>query len=943
MSVRKIQGVTVTSVAVKVLAVAPSPLSIEDLRSELAKAGLADVHVISADPQSLRTEMAKEPYDIILLSDAPPESGALELMPLVGSATVVVQTAQNDWDRVMELLTAGAAEVVTPQQAAHGMLAFALQRALKRANHNADALEEEVRKHRRAESALRERNKRFRLALKNSPVSVWFQDLNLRYTWVHNPSAPVTNLREIVGRTDEEIFGPEGAAPLVELKRKALAEGRKVSGQVALVYNGATTHHELSVEPTRDDDGTITGLVCTSVDITPIRKAEEELREAHLQVVEIHQRLERDARQRQGITNALRKQAELLDLAQDAIMVCDGDDRILYWNRGAEATYGWKSGEAVGMIAYELLLTRFPVPFEKVQAVLLREGTYGAELEHTTRDGKRIIVASRWAMRRGDDKEVTYLQINRDITERKKTNEALRESEERFRAIFAEASIGILLEDTDGRIIDANPSVQKMLGWSLEEMQNLGVKGVTHPDDSASSLKLLTDIEAGKRARQSLEKRYVCKNGATIWGSVTLFGIRDARGKLRYLTAMIADITARKQAEEQLREISEQRRMALEAASLGTWDYNVHNGQVVLDERCRMLFGVRDVETLPYNSVLSLLHPQDRAQLDQALHEAAKPTSTGRYDIEFRTVWPWDDSVHWLSAKGQAYFEGAGKKWQAVRFVGTFMDITGRKEAEEQIRVHGEHLEQLVAERTNRLQKLERQRLESDKQVAVGRMAARIAHEINNPLAGVGMAFRLVKKAVPADHPNAQYAERIEQELDRIARIVRQMFELYRPQRHDPDTFNPENVVRDVIVLLEDNLRAQGVTVDLRADKADAPVTMHEDSLKQVVFNLLQNAVEASPRGGTIICEIEVSGNMLRLAITDQGPGIPEDARAHVFEPFYTTKDYLTTGGLGLGLSITHTLVEVLGGTIDFESGEAGGTTFRVTLPSGREAMHSHA
>jgi two-component system sporulation sensor kinase C len=939
MSVRKAQNAQTGTVALRVLAVACDPSSrVSGLEAALKEAGATDAQIAAFSAPDAADALKKNSFDLIVLMDSPPECDALELLSIIHKTGVVVLTRHDDWGRVRELLSAGATEVVTPDQAAGGMFSFALQQALTRQRRRPTSSDEEMRKHRRAEAALRERNKQFRLALKNSPVAVWFQDLDLRYTWMFNPNLPITNLRDIIGRTDEEILGPESARTLTAIKRKALAEGIKIEREVDLSFGGQTTRYLLSVEPVTDEQGRMSGLICTSLDITQMRRTEEALRQANEKLGEAGQNLDRDMRHHQSISDALRKQAQLLDLAQDAIMVCDEEDRILYWNHGAEEMYGWKSNEAAGMIAYELLLTRFPASFENLKEILLNDGSYLCELEQTTRDGRRITTASRWVVRKNDGREVSFLQINRDITDHKRMEDALRESEEHFHAIFTESAIGIILEDTHGRIIEANPAIQRMLGYSLEDMRGLGVAGITHPDDATDSLRLLTEIEAETRSRQSVEKRYVHRDGYVMWGAVTLFGIRDARGRLRYVTAMIEDITQHKLAEEKLREASEQRRLALEAANLGTWEYNLQTGETSWDERARALFGVPEVEAITYDKLLSLVHADDRSLVIETFHQAAQPSSNGRHDVEFRVVWPWDDSVHWLSAKGQAYFEGQGRTWQALRLVGTFMDVNARKAAEEQIRIQNEQLERLVAERTAQIEKLERQKLESEKQVVVGRMAARIAHEINNPLAGVGMSFKLVKKALPPDHPNNQYVERIEKELGRIATIVRQMFELYRPEPHEPERFVAADAIRDVVKLLEHLSRTQEVTVELDIAEAEHSVHLHEDSLKQAIFNLLQNAIEASPRGGTIWLAAKVDDNTLHISLADQGSGIPEEAKVHIFEPFYTTKDYLTTGGLGLGLPITRTLVETIGGTIDFEPSTRGGTVFHVTLPFAMEA-----
>ncbi len=243
-----------------------------------------------------------------------------------------------------------------------------------------------------------------------------------------------------------------------------------------------------------------------------------------------------------------------------------------------------------------------------------------------------------------------------------------------------------------------------------------------------------------------------------------------------------------------------------------------------------------------------------------------------------------------------------------------------------------EDLEKLVRKRTEQVSELERQRIEIERLAAAGLVAAQIAHEINNPLAGIKNSFLLIKDAIPKDHAYYEYAGRIEKEIDRIATIVRQMFNLYQPNQ-TRNEFPLDRTIYDVISLLEVSWREKGVTVDVEAESTilDLP----EGSLRQVIYNLSLNAIDASPQGGIVKVETKVDEGILFLSISDQGPGIPEEARLHVFDPFFTTK-HNSKGGLGLGLSISKGIIEAMGGRIDFETEAGKGTVFKITVPGGK-------
>jgi signal transduction histidine kinase len=244
----------------------------------------------------------------------------------------------------------------------------------------------------------------------------------------------------------------------------------------------------------------------------------------------------------------------------------------------------------------------------------------------------------------------------------------------------------------------------------------------------------------------------------------------------------------------------------------------------------------------------------------------------------------------------------------------------------EHVRQRTQKLEQEVLARTAELR-------ERDKLAATGRMAARIAHEVNNPLAGIKNAFRLIKGAVPINHPHVQYVSRIDKEIDRIAVIIQQMFDLYRPEQEAPRTFRFDVALQDIVALLEPSCRQHGVQITLKMQPSVVVASLPEGEVRQVFFNLLVNAIEASPQGGNVEVQVESHEEHVKIEVTDQGKGIPQAIQSQVFEPFFTTKDGTLRRGLGLGLSISKSLVEAMNGRIEFRSRPEAGMIFQVLLP----------
>jgi PAS domain S-box-containing protein len=261
----------------------------------------------------------------------------------------------------------------------------------------------------------------------------------------------------------------------------------------------------------------------------------------------------RDARGRKEAEETLRKQAQMLDLANDTIAVLDLNGAISYWNLGAKWLYGWRKSQAIGKNIHQLLQTEWTQPVEVIQKVFFERGSWQGELVRTKADGTKITVASRWTLQHDDqDKPVAILEISNDISDRKRSEIALAQSVQRFRATFEQAAVGMAQATVEGKFLLVNQKLCEILGYSREELVEKRFQEITWPGDLANEQELVRQLLAGEIENYSLEKRYIRKDGELVWANLTVSLLREQNGT-QFLMGVVEDIRERKQAEESLR------------------------------------------------------------------------------------------------------------------------------------------------------------------------------------------------------------------------------------------------------------------------------------------------------------------------------------------------------------------------------------------------------
>ncbi len=404
------------------------------------------------------------------------------------------------------------------------------------------ALEFEIAERERTEQALRQSRAEYQALLESAPDAIVSVDRNGIIALVNGQTEKMFGYArdELMGEPVETLL-PTRFRNLHVQHRLDYASNpttRPMGIGLALAgrrKDGTEFPVEISLSPVFMPEGVLTTSIIR--DVTERRQAEESL-----------------ARQ----TRRLQEQANLIELAHDTIIVRDMDNRIVFWNHGAEETYGWTKDQAIGQVTHEFLQTLFTASREQVDATLIEQGQWEGELVHSTRDGRRIVVASRQVLERDERNQPrAILEINRDITERRRAEEQLSESETRFRTLVEQVQdYAIFGLDTEGRVVSWNTGAERVYGYRAEEILGEHVSRFYLPQDVAGGkLQRELTMAATEGSYQEVGER-IRKDGSRYWADVLITALREPNGDLRGFAKVTRDITRRKQAEEKIQKLN---------------------------------------------------------------------------------------------------------------------------------------------------------------------------------------------------------------------------------------------------------------------------------------------------------------------------------------------------------------------------------------------------
>ncbi len=623
----------------------------------------------------------------------------------------------------------------------------------------------------------------------------------------------------------------------------------------------------------------------------------------------------RDVTDRRRAEAALRQQARLLHLSYDAIIVWRKDGGIEHWNRGAEQLYGFTESEALGRATHKLLKTIHPVPWLEIEAAMRKHGQWEGELRHYDRDGHELTVSARHQLVLGIDGIERILETNRDVTDRKRAEEALRESESRFHHLFEEDLSGDFLCTCEGRILVCNAAFADIFGFSSADAAAGRSVLALYIDPGERDSILATLRAQGKLAHyETWRKR---RDGTPIYVVENLVGHFDDQGELYEIQGYVVDDTERKRAEEALREREAQYRELVQNANSAIVRWKVDGTVTFFNEYAQNFFGYEEDEIVG-KDVRILVPEEDSSGEDLSGLVRDIVADPERFVNTINENVRRDGSRVWMAWTNKPILDENGHVL-GILAVGT--DITERKRAEEA----------LAAAKTAAEAATE----------AKSRFLASMSHELRTPMNAI---LGMIDVALPkVKDPTAQ--DCLQTAKDSADLLLALLNDLLDSAKIESGKLELEAAPFSLRRMLDQTTRVLSVRASEKGlcycchvpEEIPDGVIGDRMRLQQVLLNLGSNAIKFTDRGDVevVVRNLPHEGEAcLEFAVRDTGIGIPPSAQARLFQPFQQADVSMTRrfGGTGLGLSISKSLVEIMGGRIRVESEVGKGSTFYFTV-----------
>lgn len=758
------------------------------------------------------------------------------------------------------------------------------------------------------DKALQERAEELRLLTETMPAIVWSTTEPCAIEFFS------TRLLELTGMTREQIVNegwrtfchPDDWLQMVAASHQSQTTGAPydVTHRIRTA-DGQYRWQRSRALPQRTAAGQIVRWYGITDDIHELHTAEEALRAEK-------ERLNKIAATIPGVIYVFRQQI-------------DQTLTLLYISPGATMFMGFEPDATVQKVS-ALFAAVHPDDRARIYAIMAESAqtlrAQNVEYRKLLPDGEVRWMESIAVPEREPDGSVLWYGFISDITERKRGEEALRQSEARFTKAFHASPVALSITRLRDRcFIDVNESFLRLYGYARAEIigQRLpDLQLFTSPDDQTE----ITQVLRTQGTIHNYELATRTKAGALLHVLISAEKV-ELDGELHLLVTTF-NITDRKRAEERLK-------LALATAQMGVWDWEPEADKLFWSPECYTIFGVENFDGTR-KAFADFVPREDVAQVMAVFDEAI--VNRRVYSHEFRIIRP-DGEERWVYNHGRASYDKSGNP---IRVTGIVQDTTEQKRAEDAQAY------------------LEKQLRQAQKMETVGRLAGGIAHDFNNLLTVIQGYSDLLLTKIALDSPLRHRLEQIQKAGQRAAALTGQLLAFSRQQMLAPVILDLNNLVANLQNMLE-RLIGEDITLNVVLYPGLWSVTADPNQLEQVIMNLVINARDAMPTGGQLTIETAnvqrhklytkqslpdnrlppfqsdtLTGPCVLLAVTDTGCGMDAQTQTHMFEPFFTTKE--PGKGTGLGLATVYGIVKQSGGDVTVDSEVGYGSTFRIYLPA---------
>jgi PAS domain S-box-containing protein len=609
------------------------------------------------------------------------------------------------------------------------------------------------------------------------------------------------------------------------------------------------------------------------------------------------------------IREATKRFEKIAEMGDDGIIVFDEDSRIEFANQMASEIMGYPKDQILGREFFSLIGKRDE---EFLEEMVMRGEGMGQKVctemsLHTPQNEIKEMEVCIAPTQSEDGRIRTYAYI-RDITERKKFEKELKESEEKYRNLFERVRHGLFISTKEGRFLDCNQAMWGLVGYQdKEEFLKIDIAKdlYVNPEDRKTFQGLVEELGFVKDFEADWKK----KNGERITVLITADAKKDEKGTVVGYEGINIDISDRKRMERELKEANDFLMNMIESSVDGIIVTDMKGDILIFNKGAENLLGYKTEEVVGKMNIRSIYQPGVAKEVMDKLrsHDFGGIGKLTSFPILHRRK---DGELVEGDLSASIIFDEKGDE---IASVGIFKDLR------ERLRIERE------------LQKMQEALLQSEKLAAMGRLTSQIAHELNNPIYGIMNTLELLKTEIPPESKRRRILELSLSEIQRLSEMLRNMLSFSKPEEEKRRPVKIGELIEGILLVMEKQMKESNIQVQVSFDPDTPEIMASTNQMRQVMLNILKNAKEAMPKGGTLFVRTSKKDHRVLIHIQDTGIGIPEEIKDKIFDAFFTTKQKVK--GVGLGLSVCYGIIKDHGGEIKVESEAAKGTTFTINLP----------